>query len=232
MARQGSPDRRVARRANPAFVVAIDGPAASGKGTLARALARRFTLAYLDTGRLYRAAALLVLDAGGDPADPKAAAAAARQVSVRLLEEPRLREERVGAAASVVAAIPEVRRALLAFQRDFARQPPPPFTGAVLDGRDIGTVVCPDASLKLFLTASLEERARRRLLELREKGLPAIYEEVLADLKERDLRDSMRRAAPLAAASDAVILDTTALDAEEVFERASRRVARALSSPR
>ncbi len=214
------------------FVVAIDGPAASGKGTLARALARRFGLAHLDTGELYRAAAFLVLEAGGDPADPKTAQAAARRVSARLLEEPRLREERVAAAASLVAAIPEVRRALLAFQRDFAAHPPPPAKGAVLDGRDIGTKICPDAPLKLFLTASLEERARRRMEELRGRGAPAIYEEVEKDLKERDVRDSMRRAAPLAAARDAKVIDTTALDAEAVFERASLFVARALARGR
>lgn len=216
----------------PAFVVAIDGPAASGKGTLARALAEHFGLAYLDTGGLYRATAFLVLEAKGDPADPKTAEAAALSVNPPLLREPRLREEGVGAAASVVAAIPEVRRALLAFQRDFAAHPPPPFEGAVLDGRDIGSVVCPQASLKLYLTASLEERARRRLLELREKKLPAIYEEVLKDLKERDVRDSTRRAAPLAAASDAVIVDTTGLDAKAVLERASGLVARALACAR
>jgi CMP/dCMP kinase len=216
----------------PPFVVAIDGPAASGKGTLARALAERFCLAHLDTGELYRSTALLVLDAGGDPADSKTAEAAARRVCARLLDDPRLREERVAAASSIVAAIPAVRCALLAFQRDFAAHPPPPFKGAVLDGRDIGSVVCREASLKLYLTASLEERAHRRLLELRGKGLPAIYEEVLADLKERDGRDRTRRTAPLAAAADALVVDTTTLAAGEVLERVSQRVARALASAR
>ena len=214
------------------FVVAIDGPAASGKGTLARGLAERFSLAHLDTGSLYRATAFLVLQAGGEPADPAAAEGAARRVTPALLAEPRLREERVGAGASVVAAIPEVRRALLAFQREFAAHPPPPQRGAVLDGRDIGSVVCPDASVKLFLTASLEARARRRLEELRQRGEPAIYEAVLLDLKERDARDSLRQAAPLRAAPGAVTIDTTALDAVEVLERVSQLIARSLDAAR
>ncbi len=161
------------------LVVAIDGPAASGKGTLARNLAAKFGLAHLDTGRLYRATALRVLAVGGDPADPETAAAAARGLDPALLDDPRLRDEAVGRAASVVAAIPAVRAALLAFQRRFAGQP----QGAVLDGRDIGTVVCPDADVKLFVTASREERARRRAKELRENGAPAIYEAVLRDIE-------------------------------------------------
>jgi cytidylate kinase len=219
------------------FVVAIDGPAASGKGTLARRLAERFGLAHLDTGKLYRAAALLVLEAQADPADPRAAAAAARRVKAPLLEDPRLGEERIAKAASVVAAIPQVRAALLAFQRAFAACPPAPAPGtkargAVLDGRDIGSVVCPRADVKLFLTASPEVRARRRLEELRGRGLPAIYESVLQDLKERDARDSLRQAAPLRAAADTVVIDTTALDPEAVFVRAADLVARALARPR
>jgi CMP/dCMP kinase len=199
------------------FVVALDGPAAAGKGTLARRLAEHYRFAHLDTGRLYRAAALLVLDAGADPADPQAAARAAQRVDAALLDDPRLGEERVGRAASVIAAIPEVRAALLAFQRGFAASPPSPAKGAVLDGRDIGSVVCPGADLKLFVTASPEERARRRVEELRGRGAPAIYETVLQDLKARDARDSLRRAAPLRAAPDAVVIDTTTLDADAVF---------------
>ena len=214
------------------FVVAIDGPAASGKGTLSRALALRFRLAHLDTGRLYRAAALLLLERGEDPADAKAAQAAASRVEPGLLEDPRLREERVGAAASIIAANEAVRRALLHYQREFAAHPPLPAEGAVLDGRDIGSLVCPLAQLKLFLTASVAERARRRVEELRARGAPAIYEEVLAELKERDLRDRMRCSAPLAAAADAVRIETTRLAPEEVFERASQLVARALASAR
>jgi len=214
------------------FVVAIDGPAASGKGTLARRLAERFGLAHLDTGKLYRAAALLALEAGADPADPAAAAAAARRVEARRLDDPRLGGETVAAAASVVAANPAVRRALLALQRDFAAHPPAPARGAVLDGRDIGSVVCPAAAVKLFIDASPEERARRRVEELRERGMPAIYEDVLQDLKERDARDSGRRTAPLKPASGAHRIDTTQLDADAVFERVSELVARALAASR
>jgi cytidylate kinase len=212
------------------IVIAIDGPAASGKGTLARRLAERFGLAHLDTGKLYRAAALGVLDANGDPADPVAAAAAARAIDPARLGDAGLLREDVGRAASVVAAIPEVREALLDLQRDFARRPPPvdgqPANGAVLDGRDIGTVVCPEADLKLFVAASAESRAERRVKELRLRGTAAIYDDVLQDMRERDARDSGRRVAPLSAASDAVIIDTTLLDADQVFERASDLIAR------
>jgi cytidylate kinase len=212
------------------FVVAIDGPAASGKGTLARRLAERFGLAHLDTGKLYRAAALIALDSGADPADPGAAEAAARQVTPALLADPRLLAETVAAASSVVAAIPEVRAALLALQREFAANPAPSAKGAVLDGRDIGTAVCPDATVKLFVTASPEARAKRRLKELRQRDAPAIYERVLQDMKERDARDSLRRIAPLAAASDAVTIDTTTLGPDQVFETASDLIARALAA--
>ena len=212
------------------FVVAIDGPAASGKGTLARGLAQRFCFAHLDTGALYRAAACLALEAGADPADPAAAERAARQVTPALLADPRLRGEAVGAAASVVAAIPQVREALLDFQRNFAAHPPERKKGAVLDGRDIGSVVCPDAPVKLFVTANLETRALRRLKELRERGEPAIYASVLLDLKERDTRDMLRQAAPLRAARGAVTVDTTALDATQVLERVSQLIARSLDA--
>ena len=212
------------------FVVAIDGPAASGKGTLARRLAAHFRLAHLDTGRLYRATALLVLDAGADPTDPIAAEAAARRVGAALLDDPRLLHESVSRAASLVAAIAAVRAALLAFQREFAARPPPPAKGAVLDGRDIGTAVCPNADVKLFVTASPEMRAERRLKELRGRNVAAIYGDVLQDMKERDARDSGRRVAPLAAAPDAVIIDTTGLDTDQVFARASDIIARALAA--
>jgi len=210
------------------FVVAIDGPAASGKGTLARRLAERFGFAHLDTGALYRATARLVLDAGGDPADPATAEAAARRVDPQLLADLQLRGAEVATAASVVAAIPEVRHALLALQRNFAAHPPAPGRGAVIDGRDIGTVICPAADVKLFVTASAEARARRRVKELREQGTTAIYETVLQDLNERDARDSGRQAAPLAVAPDAEVIDTTTLDADIVFERVADRVARML----
>ena len=212
------------------FVVAIDGPAASGKGTLARRLAERFGLAHLDTGKLYRATALLVLEAGADPADPQAATAAARRVDPALLSDPRLSSEAVARASSLVAAIPDVRDALLAMQRDFAAHPPVPAHGAVLDGRDIGTAVCPDAVVKLFVTASPETRADRRVRELRERGAAVIYGDVLQDMTERDARDSERRVAPLAAAPDAVTIDTTGLDAGQVFELASGIIERALAA--
>ena len=210
------------------FVVAIDGPAASGKGTLARRLAERFGLAHLDTGKLYRAAALLVLQGGGDPHDPQIATAAARRVDHAILDDPRLVAEEVARAASIVAAIPAVRAAVLALQRDFAARPPMPAQGAVLDGRDIGSMVCPDAAIKLFVTAKPEARAERRVKELRARGAAAIYDDVLQDMKERDARDSERRVAPLAAAPDAVIIDTTGLDADEVFAQAADLIARTL----
>jgi len=201
-------------------IIAIDGPAASGKGTLARRLGERYGLAVLDTGGLYRATALKALGAGADPANPEAAEAAAKRVRPGDLADPRLREERVADAASVVAAIPGVRAALLAFQRDFARHLPAGFRGAVLDGRDIGTVVCPDAEVKLFVTASAEARAARRFKELQESGKIAIYQRVLQDIEQRDARDRERQAAPLRRAEDALELDTTALDADAAFERA------------
>jgi cytidylate kinase len=202
------------------FVVAIDGPAASGKGTLARRLADRFGFAHLDTGALYRATALLVLDQAGDASDPATAEAAALRVDMRMLSDPRLRRPTVSAAASIVAAIPAVRSILLGLQRQFAAHPPAPAKGAVLDGRDIGSVVCPSADAKIFLTASSGARARRRLAELRQQGATAIYENVLQDMKERDARDSGRPTAPLIAAPDAIVIETTMLDADAVFERA------------
>ena len=213
----------------PPFVIAIDGPAASGKGTLARRLAEHFGFAHLDTGALYRATAFLVLEQAGDPADPVTAARAAGLVHAELLSDPRLRSKAVSAAASMVAALPGVRRALLDLQRNFAAHPPKPATGAILDGRDIGSVVCPAAEVKLFVTASAEERARRRLAELRQHGATAILEDVLQDLKERDARDIERRAAPLIAAPDATVIDTTTLDPDAVFERVSSLIARALA---
>jgi cytidylate kinase len=210
------------------FVIAIDGPAASGKGTLARRIAEHFDFAHLDTGALYRAAALLVLNEAGDPANPGTAEAAARRVRPSILSDLRLRDNEVAAAASVVASIPQVRYALLEWQRNFAAHPPAPARGAVLDGRDIGTLVCPAADLKLFVTAGAETRALRRVKELREQGTAAIYKDVLQDLKTRDARDSGRRLAPLAVAPDAEVIDTTVLDADGAFEHVRKLVARAL----
>jgi CMP/dCMP kinase len=211
-------------------IVAVDGPAASGKGTLARRLAQHFGLAYLDTGSIYRAAGMKALATGADPRDPEAATAAAKAVTIADLDDPRLRSEAVGEAASVVAAIPAVRAALLELQRDFARRPPGGARGAVLDGRDIGTVVCPEADAKLFLTASVEARAARRFKELRVGDSGIIYERVLQDMKARDARDSGRAAAPLARAAEALELDTTALDPDAAFAAAVEFIARKLKS--
>jgi cytidylate kinase len=211
------------------IVVAIDGPAAAGKGTLARRLAAHFDFAFLDTGLLYRATAMHLAEAGRRAEDLAAAEAAAKMVSARDLADPRLRGEAVGQLASTVAAIPAVRSALLQFQRDFAAAPEGK-PGAVLDGRDIGTVVCPDARAKLFITASQEERARRRVKELRERGVEAIYGAVLQDMQDRDARDSQRRTAPLRPAGDAFVLDTTDLDADTAFAAARDYVASKLGA--
>lgn len=198
-------------------VIAIDGPAAAGKGTLARRLAAHFGYAYLDTGQIYRAVALHLLQARGDPADPEAGLAAAQSLDPRTLTDPELRSVAVGAAASQVAVIPAVRAALLAFQRDFAARPPGNAPGAVLDGRDIGTVICPDADAKLFVTAMPEARAHRRYLELRAQGETISEAEVLTELLARDARDGARTVAPLRAAHDAYLLDTTNLAIDDAF---------------
>jgi cytidylate kinase len=201
------------------MIIAIDGPAAAGKGTLARRLAKHLGYDFLDTGSLYRAVGLQVLRHGGDPADTKAAKAAAEHLDLALLADPELRGEAAAKAASLVAAQPAVRAALLDFQRDFAHRPPGG-RGAVLDGRDVGTVVCPDAEVKLFVTASLEARARRRLNELQAAGQEAIWSAVLQDMRDRDARDSRRDVAPLKPAVDAVVIDTTSLSPDQVFEAA------------
>ena len=202
------------------MIVAVDGPAAAGKGTLARRIAAHFGLAYLDTGLLYRAVGLKLLCAGADPADAAAAAEAAQALQAEDLVNDALLGAAAAAAASVVAAMPAVRAALLAFQRAFAAHPPAGANGAVIDGRDIGTVVCPDAPVKFFVTAAVEVRAERRLRELRGRGENAIYARVLADMQARDARDSQREIAPLVAAEDAYVLDTSAMDADAVFARA------------
>jgi cytidylate kinase len=191
------------------FTVAIDGPAASGKGTISRAVAAHFGFAHLDTGLLYRAVGRQVL-AGEEPV------AAARGLMASDLEGNGLRDEAVGGAASKVAAIPEVREALVDFQRAFATRA----GGAVLDGRDIGTVICPEAQVKLYVVASDEVRAERRWRELTGKGLRVAKAEVLADLRERDLRDSARATAPLRPAEDAITLDTTTMSIEEAVAAA------------
>jgi len=202
------------------MIVAIDGPAAAGKGTLARRLAAHLEFAYLDTGRLYRAVGMAVLRAGGDPADPAAATRAAKGLSPAILDDPALKGDDAAVAASKVAAIPCVRAALLRFQQDFAHRPPAGAAGAVLDGRDIGTVVCPDAEAKLFVDASVEVRAERRHRELLARGEASIYSRVLQEMRDRDARDRDRSVAPLMAAEDAFVLDTSGLDADQAFAAA------------
>ncbi len=204
------------------LVIALDGPAASGKGTLAQLIAAHYGLAYLDTGSLYRGVAYLLLREGKDPLDEAAAEQAARSFSLERLAGADIRTREIGAAASVVAAQPDVRQALLDFQRDFAYRPPGGAKGAVLDGRDIGTVVCPDAAVKFFVVASPEIRAYRRFLELKDEK-PGLKEaDVLADLKERDARDAARSDAPMVQAADAELLDTTHLTIEAAFAAARR----------
>jgi cytidylate kinase len=196
-------------------VIAIDGPAAAGKGTLARRLAAELGLPYLDTGLLYRAVARRVLDNAEDPADARAAERAALSLRPQDLDRSDLRAPAVDAASSAVAAVPAVRAALLAFQRDYAAG-----RGAVLDGRDIGTVVFPEADVKLYVTASLGARAERRWRELQGRGVPADLATVEREMRSRDERDSKRAAAPMQAAPDAQVLDTTSLDAEAAFATA------------
>jgi cytidylate kinase len=198
------------------MIIAIDGPAASGKGTLGKKLAAHYGLRHLDTGLLYRAVAKAVLDAGQRPDDTNAAIAAAKALDPARFDETALKAQAVGEAASIVSAIAEVRTELLAFQREFAAERP----GAVLDGRDIGTVICPDADVKIFVTASPEVRAHRRALEFAAAGRPVPEGAVLADIRKRDERDMGRAAAPLRQAPDAHLLDTTALDISSAIRAA------------
>lgn len=198
------------------MMIAIDGPAASGKGTLARKIAAEFGIPYLDTGSLYRAVGLLTLRRGGNPADATDAIAAANALDMKDFTPEDVRSEEAGNAASKVAAIAGVRAALLAFQRSFAARP----GGAVLDGRDIGTVVCPAADAKIFVTASLEVRVQRRIKELRERGESVNEQRVWEDMAARDARDSDRSVAPLKPADDAFVLDTSTLNADEALAQA------------
>ncbi|MCX7298209.1 MAG: (d)CMP kinase [Hyphomicrobiales bacterium] len=192
------------------MIIAIDGPAASGKGTIGKRLAAHYGLRHLDTGLLYRAVAKAVLDGGAKPDDKQAATAAAKALDPSRFDEAALKGPEVGEAASYVSAIADVRAALVAYQRNFAATAP----GAVLDGRDIGTVICPDADVKIFVTAQPEVRARRRAMEYRAAGKDGDEATVLADIRKRDERDSNRSASPLKQASDAHLLDTTNLDVE------------------
>ena len=198
------------------MIIAIDGPAASGKGTIARQLASVYGLHHLDTGLLYRAVAKAMIDAGYPPDDAERAIEAAVRLDPTKFEENALKLQVITEAASVVAAIPQVRQALMNYQREFAMRPP----GAVLDGRDIGTVIAPGADVKLFVIASPEVRAKRRVLELRGRGEEVDEKEVLADLIRRDERDSRRTAAPLKAAPEAHLLDTTHLGIDAAFRAA------------
>ena len=202
------------------MIIAIDGPAGSGKGTLAKRLAGHFGLPHLDTGLLYRGVALALIDQGLSLTDASAAARVAASLDIARLDDPRLKGREMGDAASVVSAHQPVRDALLDLQRRFAAQP----GGAVLDGRDIGTVIAPEADAKLYVTASADERARRRHAELDRLGRPLPFEDVLADIRARDERDRNRAAAPLVVAADAFVLDTTELGVEAAIEAAFEAV--------
>ncbi len=212
------------------MIITIDGPAAAGKGTLAAALADKYKLAYFDTGMVYRAVGVEMIENSRDVSDEAAAADLARKLTfqkmMKLSEHPEFRGPLGGKNASVVSSYPSVRAALLKMQRDFAQSPVfkdgSPARGVVYDGRDTGTVVCPSADIKLFVTASPEVRAERRFKEFREKGIDISYENVLADIKSRDERDSQRASAPLKPAPDAVIIDTSALFANDVMEKVCR----------
>jgi cytidylate kinase len=204
------------------MIIAIDGPAASGKGTLAKRVAAHFGLPWLDTGLLYRAVARDVLKAGKTLEDVEAAAAVARGIDARSLSDTSLRGNGIGDAASIVGKIPEVRAALLKLQQDFAAQP----GGAVLDGRDIGTVICPHADVKIFVTATPQARAKRRFLERTDRGETITYEAILDEIRRRDERDTERAAAPMRPAPDAFLLDTTNLDIEAAFNTAVGEITR------
>jgi len=200
-------------------IIAVDGPAASGKGTIARSLAKHYGLPHMDTGLLYRAAALNLWRWGGDPGNEFEAVRAAQELNLDA-DDPELRSEPVSRIASAISAYPQVRSVLLKRQQDFAHQA----GGAVLDGRDIGTVIAPDADVKLFVTAAAEVRAERRMRELEQRGMHATFEDVLADIRSRDERDSNREAAPLTQAPDALRLDTSEMNAEEAVAAALRMV--------
>ncbi len=208
------------------MIIAVDGPTASGKGTVAKNLADHYGLKRLDTGSLYRAVGLAVLDAGGEPTDEGAAVAAAEKLDLNAIDEKRIRSSAAGLAASKVAVIPAVREVLRRSQMAFAADP----NGAVLDGRDIGTVICPNADVKLFVTASLEERTRRRLAELHARGEQISFEELQAQIAERDERDMSRKDSPLYQAADAHLLDTTALSIEAAAQAAYAIVDQALAT--
>lgn len=215
-------------------IIAIDGTAASGKGTLARKLATELNFAYLDTGKLYRYVGWKILKEGGDPDDQATAIAMARKLEGQLnpqeLEDPDLSSDEAGQAASKIGQFQPVRDALIAFQRDFAINPPAPYSGAILDGRDIGTVICPQADAKLYIDAKTEIRAERRTKELQSKGFSVKYDAVLADMRARDARDAGRQAAPMKPADDALVLDTGAMSIAEVYDTALRFIREKIGS--
>ncbi|MBA3813820.1 MAG: (d)CMP kinase [Alphaproteobacteria bacterium] len=203
------------------MIITVDGPAGAGKGTLAARLAQIYSLDFLDTGLLYRAVALKMLESGEDFNDKEAALRAVLLLNSDDLINPSLRNEAIGSGASIIAVFPEVRSALLAFQRNFASNPSPGKQGVILDGRDIGLVILPEAPCKIFVTASPEVRAERRLKELHQKKIYSTFELILEDMEERDTRDRMRKISPLRPAKDAFILDTTGLNLQDVVEKAS-----------
>jgi cytidylate kinase len=202
------------------IIIAVDGTAASGKGTLAQKLAKHFRFAHLDSGSLYRLVALAVADAGGDASSEQDAVAAVHQIDISKRGDARARSAEIGRASSEVSVFPDVRSALLQFQREFAAHPPGGTKGAVIDGRDIGTLVCPDATAKLFVDAAPAIRAHRRWLELKGRGEDADETGLLAEIVERDRRDRERAIAPLKSAPDALLLDTTHLDIDAAFAAA------------
>ena len=214
------------RKRSEPLIIAIDGPAASGKGTLARRLAEHLGLEYLDTGSLYRAVGMKIIYGGGDPSNVETAVQAAKSIDGDDLANPRLRQERIGQAASIVSSFPEVRAELLEFQRRYARSG----KGAVLDGRDIGTVVCPDADFKFFITATMYARAKRRHKELEGQGIEVVFDSVLADLRERDERDEKRSIAPMKPADDAFIIDSSSHEANEVFDIVRQVISRKIKA--
>lgn len=217
------------------IVIAVDGTAASGKGTLAKKLAQHFGFAHLDSGSLYRLVALTAIDAGGDPSREEDAVAAAQRIDVSKRDDRAIRSAEIGRAASIVSVFPQVRQALMSFQREFAGHPPGGAKGAVIDGRDIGTVICPEAIAKLFVDAEPEVRAHRRWQELQGRGEPADEARLLAEIVDRDKRDSERAISPARPALDALLLDTTHLDIDAAFAAAlalvQPKVEEALKAP-